>query len=78
MLSGLQSIGGFGGKADVLQNYNHFVSEPNYVAKDLARYQAVSTDDVKRYANEQLRPDARVVLHAVPAQQAPTAPKENK
>ncbi|HVG61041.1 MAG TPA: pitrilysin family protein [Hyalangium sp.] len=78
MLSGLQSIGGFGGKADVLQNYNHFVGEPNYVAKDLARYQVVSTDDVKRYANEQLRPDARVVLHAVPAQQAPAAPKENK
>jgi zinc protease len=78
MLSGLQSIGGFGGKADVLQNYNHFIGEPNYVAKDLARYQAVSTEDVKRYANEQLRPDARVVLHAVPAQQTPAAPKENK
>jgi predicted Zn-dependent peptidase len=78
MLSGLQSIGGFSGKADVLQNYNHFTGDPDYLSKDLARYQTVSTDDVKRYANEQLRTDARVVLHAVPAQQAPTAPKENK
>jgi predicted Zn-dependent peptidase len=78
MLSGLESIGGFGGKADVLQNYNQFVGEPSYLAQDLARYQAVSTEDVRRYANEQLRPDMRVVLHAVPAPQAPTAPKENK
>jgi predicted Zn-dependent peptidase len=78
MLSGLQSVGGFGGKADALQNYNHFVGEPDYLRKDLARYQALSTEDVKRYANEQLRPDMRVVLHAVPSQQAPTAPKETK
>ncbi|HYH94625.1 pitrilysin family protein [Hyalangium sp.] len=78
MLSGLESVGGFGGKADVLQSYNQFVGEPSYLAQDLARYQAVSQEDVKRYANEQLRLDARVVLHAVPAPQAPAAPKENK
>ncbi|WP_224240540.1 M16 family metallopeptidase [Hyalangium gracile] len=78
MLSGLESVGGFGGKADVLQSYNHFIGEPSYLAQDLARYQAVSLEDVKRYANEMLRPDARVVLHAVPPPQAPAAPKENK
>jgi zinc protease len=77
-LAGLQSIGGFGGKADVLQNYNHFVGEPSYVAQDLARYEAVTPEQVKRFATEQLRTDARVVLHAVPAPQAPAAPKENK
>ncbi|MDC0711879.1 pitrilysin family protein [Stigmatella sp. ncwal1] len=77
-LSGLQSIGGFGGKADVLQNYNHFTGEPGYVEKDLARYQSVTPDSVKRYAQEYLRPEARVVLHAVPPPQAPAAPKENK
>jgi predicted Zn-dependent peptidase len=79
MLAGLQSIGGFGGKADALQNYNHFVGEPSYLAQDLARYQGVTPDKVKRFATETLRPDARVVLHAVPAPQAPpAAPKENK
>ncbi|MFL5347552.1 MAG: M16 family metallopeptidase [Hyalangium sp.] len=79
MLSGLESVGGFSGKADVLQNYNQFVGEPSYLAQDLARYQAVSVEDVKRYANENLRPDGRVVLHAVPAPQAaPASPKENK
>jgi zinc protease len=78
MLSGLESVGGFGGKADVLQNYNQFVGEPSWLAQDLARYQAVSLEDVKRYANEMLPPNARVVLHAVPPQQAPAASKENK
>jgi predicted Zn-dependent peptidase len=77
-LAGLQSIGGFGGKADVLQNYNHFIGEPSWVAQDLARYEAVTPEQVKRFTTELLRPDARVVLHAVPTPQAPAAPKENK
>ncbi len=54
-LAGLQSIGGFGGKADVLQNYNHFIGEPSWVAQDLARYEAVTPEQVKRFATEQLR-----------------------
>ncbi|SEU31589.1 M16 family metallopeptidase [Stigmatella erecta] len=77
-LGGLQSIGGFGGKADVLQSYNHFTGDPDYLEKDLARYQSVTPEQVKRFAQEQLRPDARAVLHAVPPQQAPAASKENK
>ncbi|MBJ6760770.1 insulinase family protein [Myxococcaceae bacterium JPH2] len=66
MLSGLQAVGGSGGKADVLQNYNHFIGEPNYVAQDLARYQDVTPEKVKQFARDVLRPDARVTLHAVP------------
>jgi zinc protease len=77
-LGGLQSIGGAGGKADVLQSYNHFTGDPDSLQKDLARYQRVTPEQVKRYAQEQLRPDARVVLHAVPPQQAPSAPQVNK
>jgi predicted Zn-dependent peptidase len=75
MLAGLQSIGGFGGKADTLQGYNHFVGEPSYVAQDLARYQEVTPEMVKQFANETLTPSSSVVLHAVPpARNA----KENK
>jgi zinc protease len=77
-LAGLQSIGGFSGKADVLQSYNHFIGEPSWVAQDLARYEAVTPEQVKRFANEQLPNNARVVLHAVPPPQAPSAPKEKK
>ncbi|AGC41364.1 peptidase, m16 family protein [Myxococcus stipitatus DSM 14675] len=78
MLAGLQSIGGFGGKADVLQSYNHFVGEPSYVAQDLARYESVTPEAVKQFTRDTLRPDARVILHAVPAprKQAPAESKE--
>lgn len=80
MLAGLQAVGGSGGKADVLQSYNHFVGEPSYVAQDLARYEQVTPESVKRFARDTLRNDARVVLHAVPpgSEQAPTQPKERK
>ncbi|MCP3137094.1 M16 family metallopeptidase [Pyxidicoccus xibeiensis] len=78
MLAGLQAVGGFGGKADVLQSYNHFTGEPSFIAQDLARYESLTPDDVKQFAQDTLRNDARVILHAVPAprRQPPAAPKE--
>jgi zinc protease len=66
IVSGLQRVGGFGGKADVLQHYNHYLGDPGYLAKDLARYAEVTPQSVKRFAAEQLPTRARVVLHAVP------------
>ena len=42
-LSGLQSVGGFGGKADTLQGYNHFLGDPDFLAKDLDRYNHVDS-----------------------------------
>ncbi|NMO20314.1 insulinase family protein [Pyxidicoccus fallax] len=78
MLAGLQAVGGFGGKADVLQSYNHFVGDPNYIAKDLARYETVTPQAVKQFARDMLPNNARVILHAVPParRQAPTDTKE--
>ena len=77
MLAGLQSVGGFGGKADVLQSYNHYLGDPGYLDEDLARYDAVTADKVRDFAREYLEPDARVVLHAVPVQKGPiSAAKE--
>ncbi len=66
VISGLQRVGGFSGKADVLQYYNHHVGDPGYLAKDMARYAQVTPEGVKRFAAEYLRADARVVVHAVP------------
>jgi predicted Zn-dependent peptidase len=68
MLAGLQSVGGFGGKADVLQSYNHYAGDPGYLNEDLARYDAVTPERVRDFAREYLEPEARVVLHAVPSQ----------
>ncbi|QRN97466.1 insulinase family protein [Archangium violaceum] len=76
MLAGLQSVGGFGGKADVLQSYNHYVSDPGYLDEDLARYDAVTVDKARDFARDLLKPEARVVVHAVPAQKSPASSKK--
>jgi predicted Zn-dependent peptidase len=78
MLAGLQAVGGNGGKADTLQSYNHFVGEPDYIAKDLGRYEKVTPEAVKQFARDMLPANARVILHAVPPArlQAPTDTKE--
>jgi zinc protease len=77
-LSGLQSVGGFGGKADTLQGYNHFLGDPDFLAKDLDRYNHVDSNKVKAFASEVLAPGARVVVHAVPPAAAPAVSKEKK
>jgi predicted Zn-dependent peptidase len=69
LVSGLQSVGGFGGKANLLQTYNHYLDQPGWVANDLARYDAVTPEQVQAFAKTTLAKDHRVVLHAVPPAQ---------
>ncbi|HWW77394.1 MAG TPA: insulinase family protein, partial [Pyrinomonadaceae bacterium] len=62
---GIQTVGGFGGKNDQLNNYATFVKNPGYFQQDLARYRAVKLADVKRVA-EQYLTDKRLVVTVVP------------
>jgi zinc protease len=66
-LRGLERIGGFGGKADLLNRYEMFEGDPGYLGKDLARYRAVTPDAVKAFANKYLLTDKRVILDIQPA-----------
>jgi predicted Zn-dependent peptidase len=66
-LRALERIGGFGGKADVLSYYQTFVGDPGYLAKDLARYRAVTPDAVKAFANKILSKEHRLILDIQPA-----------
>lgn len=66
-LLGVQRVGGFGGKADMLQSYNHFLGDPGKIAWDLARYEAVTTEETRQFATDVLAPNKRVLLHAIPA-----------
>jgi len=75
IVGGLERLGGFGGVADRLNLYNHYLGTPDYLADDIGRYRAATPADIQRFAQEQLRPDARVVLHAVPGQPAPPEPE---
>jgi zinc protease len=54
LIFGMQTIGGFGGKNDQLNQYATFVGKPGYFQQDLARYRRVTAEDVKRAANTYL------------------------
>ncbi len=49
-------------RAIQLAEYDVFANDPDYFAKDLARYRAVTTAQVKDGAAKYLKPNARVVL----------------
>jgi zinc protease len=47
-ISGLERIGGFGGQADLLNQYNVYFGDPDRFSADLERHRRVTTDDVRR------------------------------
>ena len=77
ILNGLQLVGGFGGVADQLNLYNHYLGTPDYLAQDIARRRKVTPETVRQFAQRYLAPNARVVVHGVPGKQvlAPEVPK---
>jgi zinc protease len=54
LVFGMQTVGGFGGKNDQLNQYATFVGKPGYFQQDLARYRRVTAEDIKRAANTYL------------------------
>ncbi len=57
----LESVGGFGGRADLLNYYNVFTGDPGRLNNDLNRYEVVTPADVQRVAKKYLT-DGRVRL----------------
>ncbi|MSO30442.1 MAG: insulinase family protein [Acidobacteria bacterium] len=68
IIGGLERLGGFGGVADRLNSYNHYLGTPDYLEKDIQRYRSVTPASVQAFAREHLATSARVVVHAVPGQ----------
>src|SRR5688572_15576269 len=64
----MERVGGFGGKADQLNSYYKATGTPDYFAKDLERYRAVSAADVKAAVTQYLPKDRRVELSVVPGE----------
>jgi zinc protease len=54
------------GKATQLSYYNYFTGSPDYMAKDLARYEALTVGDIQRVAKQYLTGQPRIVLTVVP------------
>jgi zinc protease len=63
----MESIGGFGGKADQLNGYFVLTGDPNYFAEDLARYRALKPADIQSAVKQWLPADRRLEFTVVPA-----------
>src|SRR5579862_1955179 len=83
MIQGLERLGGFGGVADRLNEYNHYLGNPGYFPQDVARYEAATTEAIRAFAEAQLKPSARVVVYGIPGKpdlgpDVPTPPNQQK
>ena len=74
IIGGLERLGGFGGIADRLNSYNHYLGNPDYLQQDVQRYRGVTAATLQTFARDQLAQSGRVVMHVVPGQ--PAAPSQ--
>ncbi len=65
-VSGLERIGGFGGKSDRLNQYNTYRGDPDGFSWDLDRYRRASAEDVRRAVGRWLAHRDRLVLRFRP------------
>jgi len=68
IIRGLENLGGFGGVADRLNQYNHFMKDPGYLSRDLQRYQNATVESLRAVARSRLKREAGVVVYGVPGQ----------
>jgi len=68
---GMERVGGFRGKADRLNGYYAQTGMPDFFEEDLARYRALSAEDIRSAINRYLPNDKRVELSIVPEDKQP-------
>lgn len=67
-ISGLEAIGGFGGKSDRLNNYNTYLGDPGKFEADLARHRNASVEGVRAAVDKYLNTKNRLVVRFRPEQ----------
>jgi zinc protease len=60
-------------RANRLNTYAHYVGDPNFLARDVARTTTATTTSVSGAAREWLKEKDRVVTIVVPKKEAPVA-----
>jgi zinc protease len=65
-ITGLERIGGFGGKADLLNTYNTFLGDPDKFAADVQRHRAVTAEGLREVAAQWLDTRHRVLVRFHP------------
>ena len=68
IITGLETLGGFGGKADRLNSYQHYLGTPDYLDQDLKRYRDATSQSIVAFAAQNLKATTRVVLFALPGE----------
>jgi len=72
-VTGLERIGGFGGKADLLNTYNTFLGDPDKFAADVQRHRDATAENVRLAAAKWLDTRNRVVIRFHPENSKPDA-----
>ena len=62
----LQQFGGFGGRADRLNEYNVYLGDPGKLLWDKNRYSTASPESVKFYASQYINLNGRAILNINP------------
>ena len=65
-ISGLERIGGFGGKSDLLNQYNTFLGDPGKFDQDLVRHRNVTAESLKAAVDKYLNTKNRVLVRFHP------------
>jgi zinc protease len=65
-ISGLEAIGGFGGKSDLLNNYNTFLGDPGKFDEDIARHRNVTVETLRNAVNQYLNTRNRLLVRFRP------------
>jgi zinc protease len=78
IIEGLERLGGFGGVADRLNQYNHYLGDPGYLPKDIERYNGATVAELKRVAQQELMPEHSVVVYGVPGKKVIDDPPPTK
>jgi len=69
IVAGLETLGGFGGVADRLNEYNHYLGTPDFLAADIGRYESASVESIQAFAQGQLNASQSAVVYGVPGKQ---------
>ena len=78
LVDSLQTVGGFGGRADRLNHYAFYAGDPDFVARDHARYAAIDARAVVAAARTWLLDQQAVILSVVPRGQAQRAARASR
>ncbi|MFL6465789.1 MAG: M16 family metallopeptidase [Bryobacteraceae bacterium] len=65
-ITGLERIGGFGGQADVLNQYNTFLGDPDKFTADMQRHRTITANAVQKTASKWLSSTDRVLVRFHP------------